>query len=112
MIIKFQYKLRMLSVPVDEPALLLGDNQSMIMSSTVPSSVLKKKHNSCAYHRIREAISAKIMRFSYMSSLRNVADILTKPVGNEIFHTLTKPMLFQNARDKGGVDSLSPAKGS
>ena len=46
LIIEMRYSLRMLGLVVDEPTLLLGDNMSVILSTTVPSSVLKKKHSS------------------------------------------------------------------
>ena len=100
MIMEFRYKLRMLGVPVREPAMLLGDNESVILSSTVPSSVLKKKHNACAYHRIREAIAAGVMRFAYIKSSDNYADVLTKSLGSVAFHSLVQATLFRKAGAK------------
>jgi hypothetical protein len=50
-------------VALDGPALMLGDNMSVVLNTTVPSSVLKKKYNPIAYHLIREAIAASLMRF-------------------------------------------------
>jgi hypothetical protein len=47
-----------LGMALDGPALMLGDNMSLVLNTTVPSSVLKKKHNAIAYHRVREAIAA------------------------------------------------------
>jgi hypothetical protein len=52
----------------------------VVLDTTVPSSVLKKKHNAIAYHRVREAIAARIMRFAYMKSEENVSDVLKKPL--------------------------------
>jgi hypothetical protein len=50
-------------------ALILGDNTSEVLNTTVPSSVLeKKKHNAIASHRVREAIAASIMRFVHIKS--------------------------------------------
>ena len=43
MIIEMRFILRMLGVPVDGPALLLGDNNSVVLNTSVPSSRLKKK---------------------------------------------------------------------
>ena len=68
---------------------------SVILSTSVPSSVLKKKHCSIGYHRVREAIAAGILYFAHIPSKQNLADILTKPLGNENFHSLAKPMLFR-----------------
>jgi hypothetical protein len=47
-------------------ALISGHNMSVDLNTTVPSSVLKKKHNTIAYHRVREDIAARIMRFAYL----------------------------------------------
>jgi hypothetical protein len=47
---------------------MLGDNISVILNTTVPSSVLKKKHNTVAHHCVRVAIAARIMRFAYIKS--------------------------------------------
>jgi hypothetical protein len=77
-------------VDLDGPALMLGDNMSVVLNTSVPSSVLKKKHNAIAYHRVREAIAAKVMRFAYVKSDENVSDILTKPLSDENFHYWVK----------------------
>jgi hypothetical protein len=66
----------------------------VVLNTTVPSSVLKKKHNAIAYHRVREAITARIMRFGYIKSEENVSDVLTKPLSNEKLHYLMKIWLF------------------
>ena len=67
-VIALRYQLRMLGVPIDGPAIMYGDNQSVVLNTTVPSSVLKKKHHACAYHRVREAIAAKIIIFRHIRS--------------------------------------------
>jgi hypothetical protein len=82
-------------VALDGPALMLGDNMSVVLNTTVPSSVLKKNHNAIAYHRVREAIAARIMRFAYIKSEENVSDVLTKSLNNEKFHYLMKTWLFR-----------------
>jgi hypothetical protein len=51
-------------VALDGPEFMLGDNMSVVLNITVPSSVLKKRHNPIAYHRVREAIAARIKRFA------------------------------------------------
>jgi hypothetical protein len=94
-IIEIRYILRMVGVPIDGPALLLGDNSSVVLNTSVPSSVLKKKHHACAYHRIREAIAGNIMRFVHIPGTTNYADVLSKPLSNEAFHNLVKPLLFR-----------------
>jgi hypothetical protein len=68
LILEVRYMHWSLEVALDGPALMLGDKMSVVLNTTVPSSVLKKKHYAIAYHRVREAIAARIMRFAYMKS--------------------------------------------
>jgi hypothetical protein len=82
-------------VALDGPALMLGDNMSVVLNATVPSSVLKKKHNTFVNHQGREAITARIMRFAYIKSEENVSDVLTKPLSNEKLYYLMKRWLFR-----------------
>ena len=87
--------LRSLGVDLEGPTLMLGDNMLVVLNTSVPSSVLKKKHNAIAYHRVREAIAAKVLRFTCLKSEENVSDILTKPLCNDKFHYLVKKWLFR-----------------
>ena len=41
-----RYKLRMMGIPVDEPAFVFGDNQSVLANTSAPA----KKSNAIAYH--------------------------------------------------------------
>jgi hypothetical protein len=86
LILEVRFMLRSLGVDLEGPALMLGDNMSVVLNTSVPSSVLKKKHNAIAYHRVREAIAARVMRSAYVKSEENVSDIPTKPLSNEKFH--------------------------
>ena len=36
-----RYKLRMLGIPCDEPAFILGDNKSVLANSSIPSLTIK-----------------------------------------------------------------------
>jgi hypothetical protein len=92
---ELRYKLRMLGVPIDRSTTMYGDNMAVVLNTTVPSSQLKKKHNAIAYHRIREAIAAKIVRFAHIPSIVNIADILTKPLPVDTFQRLVTPVLFR-----------------
>jgi hypothetical protein len=66
------------------------------LNTTIPSSPLKKKHLACAYHRIREAIAAKIIDYAHVVSGENMADLFTKPLDPVPFHYLLKKYLFRN----------------
>ncbi len=94
-IIAVRYNLCMLGVAIDGPALLLGDNRSVVLSATLPSSTLKQRHNSIAYHRVREAIACAILQFVHVDSTANLADVLTKPLPSLKFHACIKPVLFR-----------------
>ena len=107
--VEMRYKLRMLGVPVPGPALLYGDNQSVIFNTTIPKSVLKKKHNALAFHRAREACAAGIVTIAFIPSSRNVADALTKALGPTIFMRLVKPLFnwkgnFEPSEDTKEID--------
>ena len=97
LIMEYCYKLRMLGVPLDGPALLLGDNNSVILNMTVPSSPLKKKHNAIAWHCIREVITCKIIVFTKIDSKDNYSDMLMKPLPPLLFCHLVEPLLFHQA---------------
>ena len=96
LIIEVRYNLRMLGVKIDGPAWMLGDNQSVIMNTTIPSSGPKTKHNAIAYHRVMEAIAGRIIQFNHIKSEQNYADVLTKPLPGAKFHPLIKELLFRN----------------
>ena len=108
LIIEMTHSLRSLGVPVDGPALLLGDNQSVVLNTTVPSSVLKKKHNAVAFHRIREAIAAGICRFVHIRSEENYADLLTKSLGKKDFNFLSRELLFRKPAATCPPDRMRP----
>ena len=80
-----RYKLRMLGIPVEGPACIYGDNQSVLANTTIPDSTLKKKSQSIAYHFVREGVARDEWRTTYCSSAENEADLLTKllPAGEK-----------------------------
>ena len=89
-----RYTLKSMGVPIETPVWMIGDNQSVITSSTIPSSVLKKRHNFLSYHRVRSAIAHGILKFCYCKSEQNIADFLSKPLGYQQFWPLIKKLLF------------------
>jgi hypothetical protein len=93
-IMDLRYTLRMMGIPIDGPAWLFGDNQSVIISSNIPHSNLHKRHNALSYHRVREAIAAEIMYFLHMDGKYNPSDILTKFLNWAKFWPLVQPLLF------------------
>ena len=49
-------------------------NKSIVLSTSVPSSTLKQKHNAITYHWVREAVAATIVKVSHIAGRENVAD--------------------------------------
>jgi hypothetical protein len=99
-ILEYRYKLRMMGIKITEPSVLLIDNQSVICNATLPSSTLKKKHNAIAYHKVREAVAAGIVKPAHVRSKENRADILTKPLGPGPFYLLLRNILFKRSNSE------------
>ena len=93
-IMDIRYTLMAMGVPVEQTSWLLGYNGSVIMQSTIPHSVLKKRHNALAYHKVRWAIAAKIMKFCKVAGTENIADVLTKFLQYNTAWPLLQPVLF------------------
>jgi hypothetical protein len=95
MIETFRYKLRMMGLPVDGPANTFCDNLSVVRNSSDPSSTLTKRHNSIAYHKVRESVAAGIQRISHIAGTANLADLLTKALNGPTLAKLIKFVLFR-----------------
>ena len=66
----------------------------MVTSSTIPSSVLSKRSSALNYHRVREAIAAKVIRFHHVPGKSNPADILSKHFAYADVRPLLEPIMF------------------
>jgi hypothetical protein len=73
-----RYKLRMFGIPLEGPTNVFCDNEAVTKNVAIPESTLKKKHNSIAYHRMREAVAAETIRVAKEDGTTNLADVLTK----------------------------------
>ena len=93
-IVDLRFTLRSLGVPLDGPSWMFGDNQSVITNSTIPHSRLSKRWNALSYHRVRESIAAGYVRFHFIDSKQNPADVLTKPMDYTSAWPLLEPLLF------------------
>ena len=51
------YKLKRLGVPISDPARIFCDNKYVVKNSTFPEYVLKKKHCSITYHKVRVVVT-------------------------------------------------------
>ena len=77
---EIHYVLRTIGVRIEKTSILYGDNKSVVLNTTVPSSMLKKKHQGCAYHRVCEAVAAGITSYIHIGSKAHYSYILTKPL--------------------------------
>ena len=105
MLIALRYQLTMLGCRVEDTSLMVGDNMAVILNTTVPSSSRKKKNQSCNYHKVRESIAAKFVRFQHIKSEDNLADLLTKPLPRALFDKLTAQYLFRRPKTVTGQDT-------
>jgi len=95
MIEALRYKLRMMGVPVDGPANTFCDNLSVVNNSSDPASTLKKRHNSIAYHKVRESVASHVQRIAHIPGTYNLADMLTKGLNGPKLAGLVKQVLFR-----------------
>jgi hypothetical protein len=76
-----RYKLRMFGIPVEGPADIFCDNESVFKNVSIPESVLSKKQHSISYHSAREAVAAKVVCIAKEDTRTNLSDLFTKMLG-------------------------------
>jgi hypothetical protein len=65
-------------VPIDGPANVFCDNNGVVKNTTIPESMLAKKHNAINYHAVGEVVAAKIIRVGKEDGMTDLADLFTK----------------------------------
>ena len=70
----------MMGIPCDYPSYIYGDNKSVLVNSSNPFLMLKKKSSSITYHFVRDNVAKDECRVTYINTHDNVADMLTKPL--------------------------------
>ena len=90
-----RYKLRMFGIPIDGPADIFCDNQSVVKATSTPESTLSKKHNAICYHKVREAVAAGTVRVAKEDGRTNLADLFTKPLPGDRRYTLLQSILYR-----------------
>jgi hypothetical protein len=79
-IVAMHYKLRMFGVPIEGPANVFCDHRGVVTNTSMPESMLMKKHNAINYHAVREAVAVGILRVGKEDGETNLADLLTKVI--------------------------------
>ncbi len=70
--------LRYLGVPLRQTSYMFGDNKSVVDSSMRFDAKLHKRHTALSFHKVREAIAARMIIFTHIPGAINPADILSK----------------------------------
>jgi len=96
-IMDLRLTLQYLGVPLFHQSFMFGDNKSVVDSSNVPHSKLHKRHQALSFHRVREAVASRMLRFIHLEGKHNPADILSKHWGYQAVKELLKYLLL-NAR--------------
>ena len=73
-----RYKVHMFGVTIGGPTNVFCDNESVYKNVSTPESVLKKKHQSIAYHPCSEAVAASMIRIAKEPPATNLSDLFTK----------------------------------
>ena len=69
-----------MGIPVNNPAFIYSDNQSVLWNMTDPDSTLKKKSSSVAYHFVREGVAKDKWRTGCVKTSENPSDVMTKVI--------------------------------
>jgi hypothetical protein len=86
--------LRYLGVPIRAKSIMFGDNKCVVDSSTKIHSKLHKRHTTLSFHRVREAVAAKVIGFFHIDRKRNPADVLSMHWGYAAVWPFLQPLLF------------------
>lgn len=89
-----KYTLLALGVPVYDRSIMIGDNETVVKSGTIPHVKLHKRHLMLSYHYVREAIATGNYAFCWLSGKLNPADILSKHWGYQSVWSLLQPLMF------------------
>ena len=99
-----RFKLRMFGVPIDGPADVLCDNQSVVNSTQRPDCVLSKKHLSICYHRSQEAVAREVMRVGKIESENNLSDLFSKVLPGPTRHKLLQGIVWMHKHSLRAVE--------
>jgi len=100
-----------LGVPIDGPALLLGDNKTIVDNTTTPHGKLHKRHLMLSYHYVRESIASGSYKYAFVSGKDNLSDILSKHWSYNDVWPLLQSVLFLpklKSRSKEEPDTKNP----
>ena len=100
-VMKLGYQLKMVEVPVDGPAVLYNGNTPVVLSTTIPESIHKKKTLTLGYHHMRKQVTARIDVYRHTRPERSIAELLMKLLGGQAVHTLVKRDILVRTPHRG-----------
>ena len=98
-IMDIRQTLRYLGARIATKSFLFGDNISVVTSATLPHSTLTKRHNILGFHRVTEAIGAKLINFYWIQSVYNLSDMLSEHWD----HPTVYPMILKLLITRGNI---------
>ena len=99
-----------LGVPIDGPALLLG-NKTIVDNTTTPHGKLHKRHLMLSYNYVRESKASGSYKYAFVSGKDNLSDILSKHWSYNDVRPLLQSVLFLpklKSRSKEVSDMKNP----
>ena len=113
LIVGLRYKLRMLGVPIVSPASVLCNNEGVVKNTSLPNSVLSKRHNAINYNVVQEAVAAGIIRVGKEDGQANLADAFTKMLPQnrrfDLFSRIAYSSMFMgdvSGKCKAGMEEM------
>ena len=86
--------LQYLGVPICGPSILLGDNKTVVDSTSVANSWLHKRHLMLSYHYLHEALATGEYVYSFVNGKYNLSDVLGKHWSHNDVYPLLRPIMF------------------
>ena len=74
-----------MNINIATPMMIWEDNQAAIKLATDSSAAKRTKHIAIRHHFIREFYDAGLIDIKYIPTRSQTADILTKPLGTQLF---------------------------
>ena len=93
-IIDLRSSLRYLGVNLVSKSYMFGDNKTVVDGTSTPKERLHKRHVMLSFHRVREAIAARTLNFTFIDGKDNPADVMSKHWSYTKVRIFLKALLF------------------
>ena len=77
----------------ENPTVIHADNASSIKLSENPVFHKRSKHIAIRHHFLRQFVEENIIKFEYIQSAENIADVLTKPLHKNLFRPMCSKLM-------------------